>query len=66
MVFILASQNINSVISPILCRLVHSKVIPETPVNSNFCEMLSSIVEAKEPSPALFHVHCPYQNQSLR
>ena len=42
-VFILAGPQINSVISLTLCRLLHSIVIPDTPVKpSNFHEMLSS------------------------
>ena len=42
-VFILAGPQINSVISLAICRLLHSIVIPDTPVKpSNFHEMLSS------------------------
>ena len=38
---------INSVISLTLCGLLHSKVTPDTPVKSDFPEMLFSIVEER-------------------
>ena len=56
--FYFVLSKINSVISLILCGLLHSIVTPDAPVKSlNFYEVLSSIqsfVEVKDHSPAFF------------
>ena len=54
--FSFGQPKINSVNLLTLCRLLHSIVMTDTPVVSNFCEILSSIhysIEVKEHSSAL-------------
>ena len=68
--FYFVSSQFNSVISLILCQLLHSIVTLDTPIKSlNFYKVLSSIysfVDKKKSFSSIFFFHFSYQNQSLK